>query len=140
MTANTLDAAMNHRRLELLPPLRWGQVAQRAGMDAANLRRIRRGEIALTEFAAVGIDRALEWPKGQAWGIYHEASPGDYRQADDPASPSESKPAQLELRDDVERDLWALPLAEDLRREYIEIYRARKKRRQEDERPEKDTA
>lgn len=71
MNAEDLNRRMNPRRLEL--HLRWNQVATRAGMDVANLRRIRNGEIALTEFAGAGLDRALEWPDGTAWATYHGA-------------------------------------------------------------------
>lgn len=112
MTAEALDQAMNKRRLELIPPLRWSQVAQRAGMDSANLRRIRRGDIALTEFAAVGIDRALEWPQGQTWMTYHKDS--------------ENTP---DLLDDNERKIWSMDAVdEELRRDYIRMYREKKAR------------
>lgn len=111
MTADAFDQAMNKRRLELIPPLRWSQVAQRAGMDPANLRRIRRGKIALTEFAAIGIDRALEWPQGQSWVAYYTDG-------------AEEEP---ELLDDAEREIWSMDLVDkDLRLKYIRIYREEK--------------
>lgn len=64
MSAEDLDAAMNERRLELR--IRWSQLAQAAGMDPGNLRRIRAGQVALTDFAARGIDTAAKWPAGTA--------------------------------------------------------------------------
>jgi hypothetical protein len=44
--------------------LRWTQIASVAGMSVQNLLRIRKGEIALTDWAASGIDKALQWPDG----------------------------------------------------------------------------
>lgn len=57
-----LASAMDARRIELR--LRWKKVADLAGMSEANLLRIRNGEIALTPFAAAGIESALQWAKG----------------------------------------------------------------------------
>lgn len=64
MSAEDLDAALDERRLELR--LRWSQLAHAAGMDPGNLRRIRKGLVALTDFAARGLDTAAEWPPGTA--------------------------------------------------------------------------
>lgn len=125
MTAETLDQAMNERRLELVPPLRWSHVARLVGMDAANLRRIRRGEIALTEIAAVGIDRALEWPKGRAWRLYYDDS-----SSEDSSSEVEHHAQMPDLLDDTERQIWSMDLLdEDLRWDYIRIYRKKKQQK-----------
>ena len=57
-----LDTTLNQRRLQL--GLRWVAVARRAGMTPQNLNRIRNGEISLSENAAAGIERALEYVAG----------------------------------------------------------------------------
>lgn len=44
--------------------LRWTDVARGAGMSVQNLLRIRKGEIAVTPYAAVGLEQVLDWPKG----------------------------------------------------------------------------
>lgn len=58
---NDLEQAMNVQRTRL--GLRWTQVARSAGMTVQNLLRIRKGQIALTDLAARGIERALQWPE-----------------------------------------------------------------------------
>lgn len=57
-----LTEEMNARRKHLR--LRWTEVARRAGMSPQNLLRIRTGAIALTDFATVGLEQALEWQSG----------------------------------------------------------------------------
>ena len=57
-----LTREMDARRKTLR--LRWNAVADRAGMSPQNLLRIRTGAIALTDFAVVGLEQALEWPSG----------------------------------------------------------------------------
>lgn len=59
-----LDAAMDKRRLELRPPLKWNQVAEKAGLSIAHLARIRKGESPLSKMAASQIESALEWEPG----------------------------------------------------------------------------
>jgi hypothetical protein len=54
---------MNERRRQLRIR-QWVQVAQRAGMSDENLRKIRRGEISISENAADGIEEALQWRRG----------------------------------------------------------------------------
>lgn len=58
-----LDTWMNERRRELRIRT-WNQVADRAGMTSENLRKIRRGEISISENAADGIEDALQWERG----------------------------------------------------------------------------
>lgn len=68
-----LGAAMDKRRLELRPPLKWNQVAQRAGLSTAHLSRIRNGEATPSKLAASQIEAALEWEPGTVERI--EAAP-----------------------------------------------------------------
>lgn len=58
-----LANAMDKRRLELR--IRWNEVARRARMDPANVRRIRKGEIPVTSDAAYALEEALDWPHGR---------------------------------------------------------------------------
>jgi hypothetical protein len=58
-----LDTWMNERRRKLRIKT-WTQVAERAGMSDENLRKIRRGEISISENAADGIEDALQWAPG----------------------------------------------------------------------------
>jgi hypothetical protein len=90
-----LDAAMNERRLELR--LRWAEVARRAGMSYPNLRRIRNGDISLTEFAATGIDQALKWPPGTAMAKHAGTADAD-------AVKESADPVEIATRDLITLD------------------------------------
>ena len=59
--------------------LNWTKVAQLAGMTPQNLLRIRNGEIAVTDDAANGIERALQWSEGSVQQILegHDAKERD---------------------------------------------------------------
>lgn len=57
-----LSRAMDERRRNLA--LSWKRVADRAGMTETHLRRIRNGEVPLTDNAKAAIERALEWAQG----------------------------------------------------------------------------
>ena len=59
-----LGEAMDKRRLELRPPLKWNQVAERAGLSIGHLSRIRKGESPPSKMAASQIESALRWPAG----------------------------------------------------------------------------
>ena len=54
---------MNSRRRQLRIKT-WNQVAALAGMTSENLRKIRRGEISISENASDGIEEALQWKRG----------------------------------------------------------------------------
>lgn len=57
-----LAEEMNRRRAELR--LNWDQVAQRAGISVATLRRLRNSDDPPTLDTMVGIDQALQWEVG----------------------------------------------------------------------------
>lgn len=146
-----LAEEMNSQRKKL--GLRWNEVATRAGMTAQNLLRIRNGEIAISELAAAGIDRALEW--GTRVEHYHQT--GELRpQSGDPerphlrvveridepaerqrgllrriidvvlgAPPTDDLDFEPDLLDDAEHEIWAITdLTQRERWMYIQIHRA----------------
>lgn len=53
---------MNRQRANLR--LTWDQVAQRADISVATLRRLRNSDDPVTLDTMIGIDRALEWESG----------------------------------------------------------------------------
>jgi AraC-like DNA-binding protein len=77
-----LKAAIEDRALELR--LRLRAVARRAEMSEANLFRIRNGEIAITPFAAAGIERALEWEPGTVEKVLAGHAPAARRKEHSP--------------------------------------------------------
>jgi transcriptional regulator with XRE-family HTH domain len=96
---------MDKRRLELRPPLKWNQVAERAGLSIGHLSRIRKGEAPITKLAATQIETALEWEPGTVAQIMADEttdtaipsvaplkvvpSPGDFAAIENP-SPTEA--------------------------------------------------
>lgn len=122
-----LDEAMDERRKVLRK--RWNVIAREAGMSTQHLNRIRAGKVTLTDFAAAGIDRALDWQTGHAWRIYQDAGglpADDQAPTPDPA---------VELRDEVERGIWAMTeVPEELRLSFIGQYR--EKQREQGKLPE----
>lgn len=68
-----LSAEMNAARLRL--GIKWTDVAMRARMSVQNLLRIRKGEIAVTEDAAYGLERALDWRHGSIEAILAGGEP-----------------------------------------------------------------
>lgn len=111
-----LADAMNRRRVQLR--LRWREVAERAGVDASTLRRIRAGQLTLTDFVTEGIELALEWERDSVKAILDDGDP----------TPREE--VRRLLLDDVERELYAIEgLSEDMRWEVIKARRAGKAHR-----------
>lgn len=55
--------------------LSWREVARRAGMTEQNLRRVRVGDISVTENAAEGIENALSWQPGSVRAILSGGKP-----------------------------------------------------------------
>lgn len=89
-----LARLMNEQRVKL--KLRWTAVADRAGMDESHLRRIRRGEIEITDYAAWQIEEALNWEPGSINEILAGKLPTE-------------KPPRIDvdpLRDETEREMW----------------------------------
>lgn len=68
-----LKNAIENRAVELR--LKLNQVAQRAGMSAANFLRIRTGEVGLTPLAVAAIEDALEWEAGSIQAVLDGARP-----------------------------------------------------------------
>lgn len=62
ITRSRLVAAIEARRLELRMEL--GDLAAKADMSTAHLRRIRNGEQAVTPLKAAGLEDALRWARG----------------------------------------------------------------------------
>lgn len=86
--------------------------ARAAGVDRATWTGLEEGTRATQDRHYAGIERALDWPPGTIESIMS----GEPRQ-----------PAAPELRDDNERRIWAMDMVdEDLRREYIRMYRERR--------------
>lgn len=83
-----LAAQMNERRVDLL--LKWSEVASRAGLDSSYLRRIRKGEVPISDLAARQIEDALEWKPGSVKTILDEGQPTPI----EPASPLPLSPFQ----------------------------------------------
>ncbi|MEV4093853.1 hypothetical protein [Streptosporangium saharense] len=58
-----LDQAMNDRRLSLR--MKWHEVAEKAKISVPTLKRVRTGPGSITDWAARGLEEALEWPQGE---------------------------------------------------------------------------
>lgn len=127
---------MNRYRLRL--GLRWTHVATRAGMTEPNLRRIRNGEYAVTDWAAARIEKALRWEPGSIDAILAGGTPTELtEQTDDgerrdhsrerAAAPEPAAGRHRELpleppglRNEFEREIWSMTvLIEDYRWFYI---------------------
>ena len=107
---------MNRRRVQLR--LRWREVAERAGVDASTLRRVRADQLALTDFVSEGIELALEWERDSVKAIL------------DGGEPTPREEVRRLLLDKVEEELWAIEtLPEDMRWEVIKARRAGKAHR-----------
>lgn len=114
-----LARLMNARRVRL--QRRWNTVAELAGMDPSNLRRIRRGEIEVTDFAAAQIERGLDWEPGSVAAILAGGLPTEK------AAPSRRLDWDLP-RDETEREMLGLinrGLSEDTVWEAVDERRAR---------------
>jgi transcriptional regulator with XRE-family HTH domain len=88
-----LDAAMDKRRLEMRPPLKWTQVAERAGMSIGHLSRIRKGEAQPSKLAASQIESALDWESGTVARITGDESINTGSSGD--TSPASALPPNL---------------------------------------------
>ncbi|MEU1736514.1 hypothetical protein [Streptosporangium sp. NPDC020145] len=58
-----LAEAMDDRRQDLR--LKWQDVAAKANISVPTLKRIRSGPGLITDWAARGLEKALEWPQGE---------------------------------------------------------------------------
>ena len=68
-----LSALMNARRADLR--LRWDDVAARAEISVAHLRRVRGDQAPLTPFVAAAIEDALKWSRGSIERILQGGEP-----------------------------------------------------------------
>ena len=68
-----LSALMDKRRADLR--LRWDDVAVRAEVSVAHLRRVRGSQAPLTPFVAAAIEDALEWSRGSIERILQGGEP-----------------------------------------------------------------
>jgi hypothetical protein len=106
-SARQFDREMNVRRLELR--MRWNEVAQLARMSVQNLSGIRKGKINLSEIAELSLEEALRWEPGSIEAIFA-------------GKPPTRRPRRAEvdqLRDDTERDIWAVGVEGGLSEERI---------------------
>ncbi|MGA4989972.1 helix-turn-helix domain-containing protein [Nonomuraea bangladeshensis] len=88
---------MDRRRVALR--LTWGEVATRAGMSQAHLRRIRNDDVPLSSLMSGRLEQALQWAPGSVDRIVagevptEIPSPSDARSADNPPVDGSSLPA-----------------------------------------------
>lgn len=109
-----LAEIMDHSRAQ--QQMTWDQVALRAGISTAQLRRMKNGQQrALTLDGILAVERGLNWPDGTVNAILDGRI----------TNVSEITLIQPELLDDVERDMWQIPATEELRWHYILDRRAR---------------
>lgn len=125
-TRERLAKEMDSRRKKLR--LRWTQVARRASLSVQTLLRIRTGETAVTDFAAEGIEQALEWPLGYVEGILASGAPPPTLEPE-----SESKPVDpaVELLREAHRiytERYGLDNADRLVEEHIRLINAARER------------
>lgn len=72
---------MNRRRAQLR--LNWDQVATRAGISIATLRRLRNSDDKVSLDTMIGIDSALEWDPGHVEARLNGTQPPPRSQDDD---------------------------------------------------------
>lgn len=93
--------------------------ARDAGVDRATWTALEEGSRVTQDRHYAGIERALEWPVGTIRAIVAGEHP----------SVTASTPTKPDLRDDNERRIWSMDAVdEDLRREYIRLYRERQRK------------
>lgn len=73
MTHSRLTAAIDARRLQLR--MEWGELAVKAEMSTAHLRRIRKGEASVTPLMAARLEDALGWTRGSIEAIESGGEP-----------------------------------------------------------------
>lgn len=113
MYRHRLGKLVERRRIELGLSVR--AAAKLAGIDRATWAALEDGSRLTQDRHYAGIERALQWPTSYVQSI----ASGEHPDARDPNEP--------ELLDDNERLIWSMDaLDEDLRRDYIRIYRKRK--------------
>jgi transcriptional regulator with XRE-family HTH domain len=93
---------MNRRRAQLR--LTWDQVAARAGISIATLRRLRNGDDPVSLDTMIGIDSALEWAPGYVEARLKGARPPSGTKSPEVGQPPEKERQRLiremrELRD-----------------------------------------
>ncbi|MER6575755.1 hypothetical protein [Nonomuraea sp. NPDC001023] len=143
-----LTALMEARRVALR--LQWGEVAARAGMSTAHLRRIRGGEANLTPLMEAGLEEALQWAPGSIRHILAGRDPVETANVSSTASLALSatatarpaKPEAVERRyeDDAEQKIWEITELEPvIRKQLIALVRVtREAMAEEDRRPDAD--
>lgn len=108
-----LGELVKKRRIELSLSVR--AAAKVAGIDRATWTGLEEGTKVTQDRHYAGIERALRWPTGYIASV----ASGVHPDARDPGAP--------ELRDDNERKIWSMDLVdEDLRLDYIRMYRERR--------------
>ncbi len=128
-TRERLAEEMDSRRKKLR--LRWTQVARRASLSVQTLLRIRTGETAVTDFAAEGIEQALNWPPGTIKDILATGRVSE-PELTEPADPA------FELLREAHRiyeELYGLDNADRLILEHIRLINAARDRSRTSDRP-----
>lgn len=100
--------------------------AEAIGVHESSVANVERGDERVGEIVFDAIERGLKWPPGCMAAYLETGAVG--------ILPGELTPAPTgpELRDDIERQLWAITdLTEDERWVYIDLHRARVQRRNE---------
>lgn len=88
-----LADVMNQRRLDL--GLKWREVAERSGMTAFHLQRIRANQVPLSQDAEAGIQRALRWRRGSITAVLAGGEPI----LDDDVPPTAGPPAGIDPKE-----------------------------------------
>lgn len=91
-----LGDLINKRRRELRIR-QWNEVARLARMSPENLRKIRKGEIGISEEAADGIEDALQWERGSVERAVRDGVPPAPRVVD--AAPAEPVAVSAEAQE-----------------------------------------
>jgi hypothetical protein len=111
-----LTARLDARRIDLR--MQWGDVASKAGMSTAHLRRIRHNEAPLTPLMKTGLERALMWTAGTIDGILAGESTAE------PTAAGQARTVDRRYEDSAEQKIWEITeLPPVVRRQLIGVLR-----------------
>lgn len=112
LATTQLAEEMERRRVKI--GREWQEVASDAGMTAGHLLKIRQGKVPITDKAARGIERGLKWQERSIDDILNDGNP----------TPLVDEPQKaVELRDDIEKQIWGMNMPEWRKRGLIAKHR-----------------